>query len=294
MARSESLVQWASSHLGHAYVFGAAGQRCTPEYRRGVAERLPAYADAIRRNCPVLAGKQAACAGCKYDGKRCYDCRGLTREAVKAVTGRPIMGGGATSQWNDPANWERTGELSSLPERPVILFVRKGDTMSHTGIYIGSGQCIHASGHNTGVIQSKMPRSWSHWAIPVGLYTEGGADVGYVNLQLGDKGQAVTEMQRRLMLLGYRLPRYGADGDFGSETLKALNAFQMDAELPVTDQCDRPCWEALFGEVPADAPVGGPDEDQDEPDPDGRERIVALLVEANARMSQAIELIRTM
>jgi hypothetical protein len=281
MTKADQLVQWAEHALGSAYVFGATGQRCTPDYRSSVADRLPAYADAIKCNCPVLAGKQSACTGCKYDGRRCYDCRGLTREAVRAVTGRPVMGAGATSQWKDASNWARTGAISTLPDRPCLLFVKKGGSMSHTGVYVGGGYCIHASGHSAGVIKSKMPRSWTHWAIPVGLYEEGGTGVGYVNLRFGDKGMAVVDMQKRLMTLGYRLPRYGADGDFGSETLKALNAFQMDAGLPVTDQCDKPCWEALFGEVPADAP------DEDEPDPDGRERIVALLTEA-------IELIRAM
>ena len=30
------------------------------------------------------------------------------------------------------------------------------------------------------------------------------------------------------MQLGYKLPRYGADGDFGEETLAALTSFQKD------------------------------------------------------------------
>jgi lysozyme len=33
----------------------------------------------------------------------------------------------------------------------------------------------------------------------------------------------VQPLQRRLIALGYRLPLYGADGDFGTETLAAIN-----------------------------------------------------------------------
>lgn len=34
---------------------------------------------------------------------------------------------------------------------------------------------------------------------------------------------SVKDLQRRLMALGYPLPKYGADGDFGSETQAAIN-----------------------------------------------------------------------
>ena len=41
----------------------------------------------------------------------------------------------------------------------------------------------------------------------------------------------VRTLQQQLMQLGYRLPKYGADGDFGAETLTAVKAFQKDAGL---------------------------------------------------------------
>jgi len=47
-------------------------------------------------------------------------------------------------------------------------------------------------------------------------------------LTRGDKGQAVVELQERLLALGYALPRWGADGDLGSETLDALTRFLVD------------------------------------------------------------------
>jgi cell wall-associated NlpC family hydrolase len=162
------LTNFARAQLGCPYIFGAAGQTCTPKYRESVIASKPTYADVIRRNCPVLSGKQVACQGCKYNGKPSYDCRGLTRLAVKAATGRAIQGAGATSQWNDASNWDIKGAIAAMPDRPCIVFVAKGSTMSHTGVYIGSGQVIHASGHNSGVIMSPMPRSWTHYGIPIG------------------------------------------------------------------------------------------------------------------------------
>ena len=64
MTKAEKLKDWALSQVGSPYVMGGTGQRCTPAYRRARGEQYPNSADAIRRNCPVLRGKQAFCAGC--------------------------------------------------------------------------------------------------------------------------------------------------------------------------------------------------------------------------------------
>ena len=244
------MIAWAKKQLGCPYIFGAAGQKCTPSYRKAVVQSKPTYADAIRRNCPVLSGKQATCKNCRYEGKPSYDCRGLTRLAVKAVTGRPIMGAGATSQWNDNSNWEIKGPIKAMPETPCIVFVAKGNTMSHTGIYIG-GAVIHASGHNSGVIESPMPRSWTHYGIPIGLEGE------KMPLKKGSKGVAVKVLQTALISLGYNLPKFGADGSFGDETETAVHAFQADHSLPLNgwDEEDQEVLEERLAIVEEPAPV---------------------------------------
>ena len=251
--KAESLIAWARSQLGCPYIFGAAGQTCTPSYRQSVMQNKPTYAEAIKRNCPVLMGKQPTCAGCKYNGRPSYDCRGLTRLALKAATGRMLMGAGATSQWNDASNWAQKGLIKDMPNTPCFVFVAKGSTMSHTGIYIG-GSVIHASGHNSGVIESPMPRSWTHYGIPVGLY-EGSKPMP---LKKGSKGVAVKTLQTALISLGYNLPRYGADGDYGNETETAVRAFQLAHSLPVDGVWDEECQEVLeerIGIVEEPAPV---------------------------------------
>lgn len=50
-------------------------------------------------------------------------------------------------------------------------------------------------------------------------------------LRTGDGGSAVRKLQRALLDDGYSLPRFGADGDFGSETETAVKGFQRDAGL---------------------------------------------------------------
>lgn len=64
-------------------------------------------------------------------------------------------------------------------------------------------------------------------------------------LRKGDKNDAVKELQKLLLSAGYELPKYGADGSFGDETLKAVKAFQSNAKLVVDGVCGRKTWAAL-------------------------------------------------
>lgn len=50
-------------------------------------------------------------------------------------------------------------------------------------------------------------------------------------LKRGMKGDDVRKLQQRLIELGYALPKYGADGEYGSETATAVKAFQRDRGL---------------------------------------------------------------
>lgn len=70
-------------------------------------------------------------------------------------------------------------------------------------------------------------------------------------IRKGAKGEDVRAMQELLIKEGYKLPRYGADGDFGSETFAALRQFQADHGLAVTGDYDPATKEALTAGVPA-------------------------------------------
>ncbi|CAI2766906.1 eCIS core domain-containing protein [Flavobacterium collinsii] len=50
-------------------------------------------------------------------------------------------------------------------------------------------------------------------------------------LATGSKGEPVQKVQSGLIDLGYQLPKFGADGDFGSETRAAVFKFQSDNGL---------------------------------------------------------------
>ena len=55
----------------------------------------------------------------------------------------------------------------------------------------------------------------------------------FATVNMGSNGAHVTKLQYALIGLGYPLPRFGADGSFGGETKRAVEAFQEDVGLTV-------------------------------------------------------------
>jgi len=80
----------------------------------------------------------------------------------------------------------------------------------HACVYVGNGKHTHTIGKvgTTGTTSTKI-------------------------LRKGDSGSAVKTMQTMLIACGYSCGSYGADGDFGSDTLKALKKFQTAYKLEV-------------------------------------------------------------
>jgi N-acetyl-anhydromuramyl-L-alanine amidase AmpD len=57
-------------------------------------------------------------------------------------------------------------------------------------------------------------------------------------MKRGDKGTEVRKLQQALIDLGYDLPRWGADGDLGTETIDTLARFLRDHGVSVDDDAD--------------------------------------------------------
>ena len=72
------------------------------------------------------------------------------------------------------------------------------------------------------------------------------AEASRTILKHGMKGNDVRALQQRLMGLGYTLPKYGADGDYGSETVTAVKAFQADRDLTVDGIAGEATLTALY------------------------------------------------
>ena len=61
----------------------------------------------------------------------------------------------------------------------------------------------------------------------------------------GAKGNITKLIQKRLLSLDYKLPKWGADGGFGDETVEAIKAFQIDKSLSVDGVVGQDTWREL-------------------------------------------------
>lgn len=165
-------VRLANACLGWSYVFGARGEQCTPANRRAYYASKGKSNPTIKSKCKNFEGN-VGCSGCKwYPGGTTlfYDCRGFTYWVFLKAAGIKIVGGGATSQYNDDSNWDQKGLIANMPRDKVCCVFRwDGETMAHTLIYDGQGNYIHDSGEVKKVIMSKY--NATHYAIPKGLYS---------------------------------------------------------------------------------------------------------------------------
>lgn len=245
--------------VGWPYVFGARGDWCDPENRRArYREDHPTIKTACR-NFDGLSG----CSGCKWypGGKRvrCFDCRGYTYRLLYEVYGWKLMGAGCTSQWNTSSNWKDKGPISSIPEDALVcLFVHDSKTgkMEHTGFGF-HGQTVECSVN----VQhfDKRKSKWTHWGIPacVGEPVPGpdpkptpDPSTDKPTLRKGDEGPYVTLLQTQLIRRGYTLPKYGADGKYGTETVNSVKEFQRDNGLNADGICGPATWKALDSTEP--------------------------------------------
>ena len=86
--------------------------------------------------------------------------------------------------------------------------------------------------------------------------------------------------------LGYALPRFGADGDFGEETLAAVKKFQRDHDMEETGLCDATTFKTLLA---AQTPTNEtPAQEPDTPD-GGSEPAYVLIIEGKRDMLKLVQ-----
>jgi len=240
-AKAEKIIALAKGEVGSPYVFGAVGEECTPTAR---GRRQRSDHPTIRSACQVLSGKDTTCFGCKFEGRRMYDCRGFTYWLMKQV-GISISSVGATTQWRRASSWAAKGEINTLPDLVCCVFVKSGSKMIHTGMHIGGGVVIDCS---TGVTV-KSTKGFTHWAVPVGLYTdEEIAEAEVVRLttyRKGMSGAGVSGLQALLTQAGYPCE---PTGTYDEITIAQVKSFQRAHRLTV-DGVAGPLTQARLKEV---------------------------------------------
>ena len=168
--------------------------------------------------------------------------------------------------------------MDTLPEVPGVALRFDG----HVGVYVGNGYAVEERGFNYGCVRTRVKdRKWTHWyQLPFVDYGDavftGGIGVkadtpkteytlGTRTLKKGAKGTDVKALQEFLMQLGYALPEYGADGDFGNETETALKKLQARAGVKQDGVYGSETHKALM-DATADNDAGKESEQPDEPE----------------------------
>lgn len=196
--------------------------------------------------------------GCPYkwgalgeiiNGQQTFDCRGFTWWLLHQV-GIEISTTGATTQYNTASDWVERGMIRDMPNLvcPVFMHDEAENKMSHTGMHIGDGVIIHCTSNGGVKYGSTSDRSWTHYAIPKGMYTADEITKARENqimrtLKNGSSGSDVLELQKLLNSLGYEcgVP----DGKFGSRTVLAVKMFQVNNGLTADGVVGPLTWAAL-------------------------------------------------
>ena len=182
--------------------------------------------------------------GSRWIGKRVADCSGLFVWAFKQLGGSIYHG--SNTIWRQYCSAQGTLKAGQFLRPGTALFKVDGSgDRYHIGLYVGDDTVIEAKGTQYGVVSSRVGE-WDEWAELKGVTYAGDSGIS-VTLAKGAKGEAVRELQTNLLMLGYSLPKYGADGSFGTETEAAVKAFQADNGLAVDGKYGEKTHAVLVG-----------------------------------------------
>lgn len=168
MTDKELIVQkWCNEQIGSGYVWGSTGFILTKARLDALIQQYPQYVSYEKNS--------------KWIGKKVFDCQGLSRAAMKEIN--ISIPSGASSQWKK-TNWEARGPIEEIPRDKICLVFRESPSanpMQHVGVYIGDGYVVDARGSANGVVKNKLTDyKWTHYGIPVGIYTNSKKEEGSV------------------------------------------------------------------------------------------------------------------
>lgn len=139
--------------------------------------------------------------------------------------------------------YKNNGAAYKDPEPGDQVFFDYGKGIAHTGLVekVTDYYVFTIEGNSDNQVQAKKYARKNKtiygygrpdWKL-VADVADTPAPVQHPTLKLGSSGDAVRDLQAKLVARGYPLPKYGVDGNFGSETETAVKAFQRAHHLEV-------------------------------------------------------------
>lgn len=191
-------------------------------------------------------------------------CRALGEERA-----RELLLHGDAAFINCETMYQKAKAVSRIVSSPaagaIVLFYNSSGIHYHTEFcYSVKDGIMYTIGFNTSGASSviangggvcdkryKVSSTKAHYFMPA--YNGSGKEddnievtpgISVTLLKYGAVGDAIKDMQEKLIALGYSCGSAGADGIFGNGTLKAIKAFQQDKNLEV---------DGIYGEMTAEA-----------------------------------------
>lgn len=230
--------------VGQPYWYGTCLYKCTESLRQRKARQYPSHYSASRTSRYQRdAAREKICADCiggakgyawTNGGQGVLDSIGIpgSPKSKYASNGCPDKSANGMFKYakSKKMPW---GSIQTLPELPGLALHKDG----HVGYYVGNGYAVEWRGFKYGCVRTKVAnRGWKYWyQLPFIRYESTPAPaestLGSRLLRRGMRGSDVKALQSALIRLGFALPKYGADGDFGRETESALKRFQKRAHI---------------------------------------------------------------
>lgn len=233
--------------IGSIYVLGAQGETLDQITDAWIAKREHNDKNNIKRVKALLEKriKQG------YTNLRAYDCSGLI---IRFLLDEKLISGDKNA---NGIFYDLCKEIKKADLQAGDLVFKKYATnsrMYHVGVYMGDGIVVHSKGRDVGVVRESISKDgWNRYGRlkVLAQYIEE-SEVEDV-IKKGDKNENVRAWQKALLAVGQKLPKYGADADFGSETENATKEFQGSVGLPKTGIVDAETAAAMWTKLLANA-----------------------------------------
>lgn len=189
--------------------------------------------DQAGRNSLYAAAKETGFDLSRIDKPCSCDCSSLMHVCIMAGGANMAYGSNATTTGIMVRELLNTGDYQKLTDSKYLTtdqYLKRGDILvkkGHTAMVLENGSCAGSAA---------APAEAVTYTVKLPL------------LEKGSVGAPVRALQILLIGYGYSCGTYGADGEFGSATEKALLDCQAAAGLPMTGKTNLDTWCALLGQ----------------------------------------------